>query len=412
MLSGARVWLAIALLLRPNLAHPQTEAPIFGTTVVVPSGLQGLIYFIRKGTGRLPGFSTRDAIGTIYTTSLNVPPRHFRQGFPGVTDRFEWFAIDYSGQFWIDQPGPYSFRLTSDDGAKLFVDGQLKIDNDGIHSARTRSAKMVLRGGIHRIRVCYFQGPQDYIALVLELLGPDGNWQVFSTDSFKPPSDPEQWKYGNVAEIGSNLPSALDSQAVGKARKAFVAGVAALVDGNLKDAEKHLKRATKVLPSYAQAWSALGQTWENQSNTEQARRAYERALIANADYAPAAVRLARLDLVQLHDAAALEVTRPAIAQQTNNPLIYFYDAVANTHLKDFDAAEKSARRAIELDMLHEVPQAHYVLGISLGQKGDVAGALEHMRIYLAMLPNAGDAEEVRARIIALERTAGAAAPIK
>jgi tetratricopeptide (TPR) repeat protein len=235
---------------------------------------------------------------------------------------------------------------------------------------------------------------------------------VFSTDSFKPPSDPEQWKYGNVAEIGSNLPSALDSQAVGKARKAFVAGVAALVDGNLKDAEKHLKRATKVLPSYAQAWSALGQTWENQSNTEQARRAYERALIANADYAPAAVRLARLDLVQLHDAAALEVTRPAIAQQTNNPLIYFYDAVANTHLKDFDAAEKSARRAIELDMLHEVPQAHYVLGISLGQKGDVAGALEHMRIYLAMLPNAGDAEEVRARIIALERTAGAAAPIK
>jgi hypothetical protein len=59
MLSGARVWLAIALLLRPNLAHPQTETPIFGTTVVVPSGLQGLIYFIPKGTGRLPGFSTR-----------------------------------------------------------------------------------------------------------------------------------------------------------------------------------------------------------------------------------------------------------------------------------------------------------------------------------------------------------------
>ena len=90
----------------------------------------------------------------------------------------------------------------------------------------------------------------------------------------------------------------------------------------------------------------------------------------------------------------------------------FYDAVANTHLKDFDAAEKSARRAIELDMLHEVPQAHYVLGISLGQKGDVAGALEHMRTYLAILPHAGDAEEVRARIIVLERTAGAPAPIK
>jgi hypothetical protein len=35
-----------------------------------------------------------------------------------------------------------------------------------------------------------------------------------------------------------------------------------------------------------------------------------------------------------------------------------------------------ARRAIELDMLHEVPQAQFVLGISFGQKGDVAGALQ------------------------------------
>jgi hypothetical protein len=34
-------------------------------------------------------------VGTIHTSSLNIPPRIFTDGFPGVTDRFEWFAIDY-----------------------------------------------------------------------------------------------------------------------------------------------------------------------------------------------------------------------------------------------------------------------------------------------------------------------------
>ena len=44
-------------------------------------------------------------VGTIYTNSLNVSPQRFDESFPGITDRFEWFAIDYTGKFWIEQPG-------------------------------------------------------------------------------------------------------------------------------------------------------------------------------------------------------------------------------------------------------------------------------------------------------------------
>ena len=25
----------------------------------------------------------------------------FREGFPGITDRFEWFAIEYTGTFYV-----------------------------------------------------------------------------------------------------------------------------------------------------------------------------------------------------------------------------------------------------------------------------------------------------------------------
>ncbi len=326
------------------------------------------------------------------------------KGFPGVSDRFEWFAIDYTGRFWIEQPGDYRFALTSDDGAKLYIDGRLAIDNDGIHSPRSRVASVTLSGGIHRIRVSYFQGPAYYVALVLRLAAPNEPWQLFNTDHFKPPTDPERWKYESKGELTSASAPAMDSQAPKKAQKAFVAGAAELADGKLTDAKGHLEHATKVYPAYAQAWSALGQMWENQQDSERARKAYERALAAQPDYITATVRLANLDLAQGRDEDVLRITGHAIApKETENPVIYFDDAVANVHLKRFDAAEKSARRATELDMASEVPQAEYLLGMLLDKKGDVSGALDHMKRYLTIVPRAKDAEEVRARIGTLEQ---------
>ncbi|HLH41755.1 MAG TPA: PA14 domain-containing protein [Bryobacteraceae bacterium] len=162
--------------------------PKFGTTVVVPLGLRGDIYYIRRNTTKLPNFQKLKPKGTIYTASLNVPPQDFRQGFPGVTKRFEWFAIDYSGRFWIEKPGDYRFALTSDDGAQLYIDGQLTIDNDGTHPPRLQQGEIRLSAGVHRIRVPYFQGPRFNVALVLEVAGPgDEPMRVFNTDEFKPP---------------------------------------------------------------------------------------------------------------------------------------------------------------------------------------------------------------------------------
>ncbi len=86
---------------------PQAEDPVahFGTSVVISSGLRGDIYFIPPESTQLPNFSKLKPVGAIYTNELNVPRHAFDSGFPGVTDRFEWFAIDYTGKFWIEQQG-------------------------------------------------------------------------------------------------------------------------------------------------------------------------------------------------------------------------------------------------------------------------------------------------------------------
>jgi hypothetical protein len=112
-----------------------------------------------------------------------------------TTERFEWFAIDCSGAFWIEKPGRYVFALLSDDGSRLFIDNTPIIDNDCQHPPDLRIAALKLDGGAHRIRVSYFQGPRDCLALILAVAGPDQQWKVFDIQEFKPPSNPEEWHY-------------------------------------------------------------------------------------------------------------------------------------------------------------------------------------------------------------------------
>jgi hypothetical protein len=175
-------------------AAAQEPTPVykFGTTVVLPTGLKGTIYNLRPGTEWLPDFRKMKPVGSIYTSSLNIPTQSFTLGFPGVTKRFEWFAIDYTGRFWIAQPGVYRFSLVSDDGSKLYIDDELVIENDGVHATREQTGEIDLATGLHRMRVSYFQGPKMEVALVLRVAGPGEKLRIFSTDEFKPPPD-AQW---------------------------------------------------------------------------------------------------------------------------------------------------------------------------------------------------------------------------
>jgi len=160
----------------------------FGTTTV-RGGFRGDIYYIKKGTKKLPDFSKLKPAGTIYTPYLCVPLRNFDKGFPGVTDRFEWFAIDYTANIWISDPGVYRFALASDDGSILYIDGRKVIKNDKLHPLVEKSGSIELSPGLHSIRVSYFQGPRFQVALVLRVSRPGQDVLfVFNTDVFKPPA--------------------------------------------------------------------------------------------------------------------------------------------------------------------------------------------------------------------------------
>jgi hypothetical protein len=180
----------------------------FGTTTVSSSGLQGKLYLLDSRSEELPKFNKLRPVGTVYTTSLQITPRPFQQGFPGITDRFEWFAIDYTGRFFVDQPGIYKFRLLSDDGSKLYINDKVLIDNDGMHMPEAIDGSAEFSRGVYSIRVSYFQGPRNHVALVLSVARPgDDAWKIFDTNDFPPPVDENQWLNGKLSKIkrGSNF---------------------------------------------------------------------------------------------------------------------------------------------------------------------------------------------------------------
>lgn len=60
----------------------------------------------------------------------------------------------------IPEKGVYRFYTYSDDGSKLWIDGQVVVDNDGSHSARYASGKVALEAGFHELKVGYIE---DYM---------------------------------------------------------------------------------------------------------------------------------------------------------------------------------------------------------------------------------------------------------
>ncbi|MDC6350082.1 PA14 domain-containing protein [Zeaxanthinibacter sp. PT1] len=68
------------------------------------------------------------------------------------------FAIVYDGLLNIEKAGSYAFRLISDDGSYLFIDGKQVIDNSGSHGSRIKDGEVHLNEGKHPIQVVYGQG--------------------------------------------------------------------------------------------------------------------------------------------------------------------------------------------------------------------------------------------------------------
>ncbi|RLS22869.1 MAG: cytochrome c1 [Planctomycetota bacterium] len=77
-------------------------------------------------------------------------------------------ALRFEGWFKLQSAGKYTLHLGSDDGSKIWIDGKLIIDNDGIHPHTVISKTVELYKGEHKVEVGIFDGGGEY-SLTVEI---------------------------------------------------------------------------------------------------------------------------------------------------------------------------------------------------------------------------------------------------
>jgi hypothetical protein len=164
----------------------KTPVSSFGSSVPRLGALCGDVYESPE-VSRLAGFLEPGASRALYTYGLVVPSQLIINTvvIPDVTDRNSWFGIDYYGEFWIGEAGYHEFQLISDDGAKLYIDGGMVIDLDGVHLPRSEGGCVQLNVGRHTIHVPYFPGSSALSTAHVICEAPACGGQAFRPSRFR-----------------------------------------------------------------------------------------------------------------------------------------------------------------------------------------------------------------------------------
>ncbi len=96
---------------------------------------------------------------------------------PGLPNRYA--AVRLQGALHLPEPGFYEFRVTSDDGAQLWIGERLLTRSDGrVQEARVHTGRVHLGRGWHRYRIEHFQA-RGVATLEVEL-GREGSLRPFA----------------------------------------------------------------------------------------------------------------------------------------------------------------------------------------------------------------------------------------
>jgi len=97
---------------------------------------------------------------------VNVPDMDLvKPVFSGVTGTFNYndrkrenyFGFHFTGYIKVPKEGIYNFYLKSNDGSRLYIDGEELIENDANHGAVEEPGSVGLKAGLHKIEVKYMQ---------------------------------------------------------------------------------------------------------------------------------------------------------------------------------------------------------------------------------------------------------------
>lgn len=130
---------------------------VYDLSVLVPSVLP--VFTVAPSTTVVTGTVYAGSPVTVYNMvgALNYSDTVAMLNGSGST-LSTWYGLDCKGKLFVSNGAVYTFKLTSDDGSKLWVDGYLLINNDGMHGATLKSGSIALSPGEHSVILDYMEG--------------------------------------------------------------------------------------------------------------------------------------------------------------------------------------------------------------------------------------------------------------
>ena len=135
------------------------ESNVATVKVTVASFLPGLkaeFFDYTTSLSKIPDLSGRTPDVVRVDATVNYPSTG--SAWAGLDSRFgDTFATRHTGALNVQSNGAYTLYINSDDGSKLWLNGEEIVNNDGLHGMTEKSAKRTLAPGYHSIRIEFFE---------------------------------------------------------------------------------------------------------------------------------------------------------------------------------------------------------------------------------------------------------------
>jgi len=302
----------------------------------------------------------------------------------GFTDAQGYFGIHFGSTAAASQDAAEQDRLSPSVAAPVQVMPSLGDEAGATLTSDKRLLNCELRAVLSSyhsqsvpIKVLHLMDNPDIGVIVLRLDGAHGGSAVVSAQSLAVPK---------------------------QARRLFERAQAEAAAGKADRAKQDLEKAIAVYPEFAEAWCALGELQAASGGLDSARESFERARRADPNLVGPYLQLATVALGDRKWQELADLSAKAIElDPVDYPQLFLYAAVANYNLHQPEVAERNIERAQGLDSRHDFPEIERMAGVILAGRKDYTAAVQHLRAYLQLTPNAGDAADARTRLAEAEK---------
>jgi len=143
------------------------------------SGFHGRYWHFSQGIGTIPAYvenvkpNTEDSLLAIDFSNYGNGKKPLDTPFPQTN-----FVAIWTGIIAVRAEGTYTFQTSSDDGSNVYVNGDLVVNNGGLHGIRTVDGQVRLPVGYHYVKIDFFNAGGPY-QIVVKWKGPhDSSFQL------------------------------------------------------------------------------------------------------------------------------------------------------------------------------------------------------------------------------------------